>query len=140
MAGPSNHLRLPLDDVKVQERYPDQIIETGRSCSKQARIKDIVAKAWMIPGTAQLGPEGVAYDDLLKLAFAANDIDHQVEIDMSIRVRFGVKIFGKCKHLGRKTCHGIKGSSKGKNHMSDTIYFLLCISVECMKCITLILL
>ena len=113
---PFNHLLLSLDDVKVQERYPDQIIETGRSCSKQARIKDIVAKAWMIPGTAQLGPDGVKYDDLVKLAFAANDVDHQVEVDMSVRVRFGVKVFGKCKHLGRKTCHGVKGSSKGTNY------------------------
>ena len=48
----------------------------------------------MIPGTAKLGPEGVSYDDLIKLAFAANDIDHQVKVDMSIRVHFGAKIFG----------------------------------------------
>merc|ERR1712136_226469 len=50
-------------------------------------------------------------------AFAANDVDHQVEVDMSIRVYFGAKLFGKCKRVGRKTCHGVKGYSKGTNHV-----------------------
>ena len=69
----------------------------------------------MISGTARLGADGIAYDDLIKLAFAANDVDHQVEVDMSIRVYFGAKLFGKCKRVGRKTCHGVKGYSKGTN-------------------------
>ena len=79
----------------------------------------------MIPGTARLGADGVAYDDLIKLAFAANDVDHQVEVDMSIRVEFGVKVFRKCKRVGRKTCHGIKGSSKGTNSIFYTFSFIV---------------
>ena len=71
----------------------------------------------MIRGTAQLKPDLVAYDDLLKLAFAANDVDHQVEVDMSVRVWRGRKIrlwrYKKCIQWGRFTCDGIKGSSKG---------------------------
>jgi len=114
-----NHINILLeqDEVKVQDRFPDQAVDTGHSCSKTAETKDIVAKAWMIPGTARLGADGVAYDDLIKLAFAANDVDHQVEVDMSIRVYFGAKLFGKCKRVGRKTCHGVKGFSKGTNHV-----------------------
>ena len=74
---------------------------------------NVLGRTWMIPGTAQLGPEGVSYDDLIKLAFAANDIDHQVKVDMSIRVHFGAKIFGSCKRVGRKTCDGVTGTSRG---------------------------
>ena len=79
----------------------------------------------MIPGTSQLGPEGVAYDDLIKFAFAANDIDHQVQVDMSIKVDFGAKVFGKCKRVGRKTCDGVTGSSRGTNHISFEIFAVL---------------
>jgi len=78
---------------------------------------NVLGRTWMIPGTAKLGPEGVSYDDLIKLAFAANDIDHQVKVDMSIRVHFGAKIFGSCKRVGRKTCDGVTGTSRGKNHV-----------------------
>ena len=78
-----------------------------------------VANAWMIPSTAQLGPEGVTSDgtDKMAVAIAASDIDHQVQVDMSIRVEFGAKIFGKCKRVGRKTCRGIKGTSRGMSNM-----------------------
>ena len=78
-----------------------------------------VATAWMIPSTAQLGPEGVISDgsDNMAVAIAASEIDHQVEVKMSIRVEFGAKIFGKCKRVGRKTCGGVKGTSRGKNNM-----------------------
>jgi len=78
-----------------------------------------VATAWMIPSTAQLGPEGVISDgtDKMAVAIAASDIDHQVQVKMSIRVEFGVKIFRKCKRVGRKTCSGIEGTSRGKNHV-----------------------
>jgi len=114
-----NQIKILLDqsDVRVQQRFPDEGIHTGHSCSKTARTMGTVAKAWMIPGTAQLSPAGVTYDDINKMAFAANDIDHQVQVDMSIRVEFGAKIFGKCKRVGRKTCGGIKGTSRGKNHV-----------------------
>ena len=78
----------------------------------------IVGRTWMIPGSSQLGPEGLAYDDLIKFAFAANDIDHQVQVDMSIKVDFGAKVFGKCKRVGRKTCDGVTGSSRGTNYIS----------------------
>ena len=76
-----------------------------------------VAEAWMIPSTAQLGPEGVISDgaDKMAVAIAASDIDHQVQVKMSIRVEFGVKIFRKCKRVGRKTCRDIKGTSRGKS-------------------------
>ena len=107
-----------IDEVKVEERFPDTSIHTGHSCSKTAKTHNTIAKTWMIPGTARLGPEGVAYDDLIKLAFAANDVDHQVQVDTSIRVQFGTKIFGKCKKVGRKTCGGVKGTSRGKSYMS----------------------
>ena len=80
----------------------------------------------MISGTARLGADGIAYDDLIKLAFAANDVDHQVEVDMSIRVHFGTKILGKCRRVGRKTCHGIKGSSKGTD-----FYLTICLYGKC---------
>jgi len=114
-----NQIKILLDqsDVRVQQRFPDEGIHTGHSCSKTARTMGTVAKAWMIPSTAQLAPAGVTYDDINKMAFAANDIDHQVQVDMSIRVEFGAKIFGKCKRVGRKTCGGIKGTSRGKNHV-----------------------
>ena len=49
------------------------------------------------------------------------DLDHEVEIDMSIPVEIGTKPFGKCKRVGRKTCNGIKGISKGTNLISYTI-------------------
>jgi len=114
-----NQIKILLDqsEVRVQQRFPDEGIHTGHSCSKTARTMGTVAKAWMIPGTAQLSPAGVTYDDTNKMSFAANDIDHQVQVDMSIRVEFGAKIFGKCKRVGRKTCGGIKGTSRGKNHV-----------------------
>jgi len=114
-----NQIKILLDqsDVRVQQRFPDEGIHTGHSCSKTARTMGTVAKAWMIPSTAQLAPAGVTYDDINKMAFAANDIDHQVQVDMSIRVEFGAKIFGKCKRVGRKTCGGIKGTSRGQNHV-----------------------
>ena len=108
-----------LGDVKVQQRFPDESIHTGHSCSKTARTMGTVATAWMIPSTAQLGPEGVISDgtDKMAVAIAASDIDHQVQVDMSIRVEFGAKIFRKCKRVGRKTCRGIKGHSRGKSNM-----------------------
>jgi len=114
-----NHINILLeqDDVKVQDRFPNEGLDTGHSCSKTAEARDIVAKVWMVPGTARLGADGVSYDDLVKLAFAANDVDHQVEVDMSIRVKFGAKVFGKCHRVGRKTCHGVKGTSRGTNHV-----------------------
>jgi len=116
-----NEIKILLDqsDVKVQQRFPDESIHTGHSCSKTARTMGTVATAWMIPSTAQLGPEGVISDgtDKMAVAIAASDIDHQVQVDMSIRVEFGAKIFRKCKRVGRKTCRGIKGHSRGKNHV-----------------------
>jgi len=115
-----NHVQILLekDEVKVRESLPDEAINTGHSCSKTATAMNVVGQASMIPGTARLGPEGVVYDDLLKMSFAATDIDHEVRIDMSIRVRFGVKIFGSCKRVGRKTCDGVSGSARGTNHVS----------------------
>ena len=95
-----------------------------------------VAKAWMIPSTAQLAPAGVTYDDINKMAFAANDIDHQVQVDMSIRVEFGAKIFGKCKRVGRKTCGGIKGTSRGNNNILFNNVFLVFINIF-IKCNTI---
>jgi len=116
-----NEIKILLDqsDVKVQQRFPDENIHTGHSCSKTARTMGTVATAWMIPSSAQLGPEGVISDgsDNMAVAIAASDIDHQVEVKMSIRVEFGAKIFGKCKRVGRKTCGGVKGTSTGKNHV-----------------------
>ena len=116
-----------LGDVKVQQRFPDESIHTGHSCSKTARTMGTVATAWMIPSTAQLGPEGVISDgtDKMAVAIAASDIDHQVQVDMSIRVEFGAKIFRKCKRVGRKTCTDIKGFSKGTCFISNSISLLL---------------
>ena len=72
----------------------------------------------MIPGTASLEPGGVDYDDLLKMAFAATDVDHEVSVTMSVRVYFGTKLwFGRCRNYGRKTCDGVKGTSRGTNHV-----------------------
>merc|ERR550532_2465670 len=71
----------------------------------------------MNPGTARLSPESVTYDDLLKLAFAASDVDHEVQVAMDIRVNFGSRWFRKCKNIGRKTCHGVTGASRGTNHV-----------------------
>ena len=82
-----------------------------------------VAKAWMIPDTAHLGAEGVSYDDKFKFAFAANDVDHQVQVDTSIRVEFGAKIWRKCKRVGRKTCSGVRGTSRGKLHKPCSITY-----------------
>ena len=82
----------------------------------------------MIRGTAQLRPDLVGYDDLLKLAFAANDVDHQVEVDMSVRVWRGRKIrlwrYKKCIQWGRFTCDGIKGSSKGTTFYPIQLLFM----------------
>jgi len=114
-----NHINILLeqDEVEVQQRYPNENIDTGHSCSKTAHTMNTVAKARMIPGTARLSPEGVTYDDLLKLAFAASDVDHEVQVAMDIRVNFGSRWFGKCKNIGRKTCHGVTGASRGTNHV-----------------------
>ena len=84
-------------------------------------MKDIVAKARILPGTSRLGADGIAYENSVNLAFAAYDLDHEVEVDMSIWAEFGTKLFGKCKRVGRKTCNSIKGSSKGTNFISCTI-------------------
>lgn len=114
-----NHVKILLekDDVKVEESLPDESINTGHSCSKTATAINVRGRSWMVPGTARIGPEGVSYDDLSKMAFAATDIDHQVRVDMSIRVRFGVRFFGSCRKLGRKTCDGVFGTSTGTNHV-----------------------
>ena len=110
----------------MQERYPDQWI--ANSCENKAQIRNVFAKVWMIRGTAQLRPDLVGYDDLLKLAFAANDVDHQVEVDMSVRVWRGRKIrlwrYKKCIQWGRFTCDGIKGSSKGTTFYPIQLLFM----------------
>ena len=71
----------------------------------------------MIPGTVQLGPEGVGYFDEIKNSFAAADVRHAVSVEYDVRVRGGFKLFGSCKQLWRKTCH-TDGFAEGTNHIS----------------------
>ena len=103
--------------MRVQERIPDTSVSTGASCKRTAKTEWTTAKAWMIPATARLGPQGVSHNDVNKFAFAANEVNHQVQVDMGLRVYYGARVFGKCKRVGRQTCKNLYGTSKGKNKL-----------------------
>jgi len=118
-----DHVAITVDkgDVQVSQRFPNERIDTGHSCSKTAEARDVVAKALMLPATVDLGPEGVVYIDEIQNSIAVGTVKHAFSVDLSVRVFFGTKIwFGSCKRVGRKTC-STDGYSEGTNKISVNI-------------------
>jgi len=114
-----NHVKITVDkgDVELVQRFPNSRIDTGHSCSKTAEARDVVATVLMIPGTVELEGNEVLYIDEIKNSIAVASVEHALTVDMSVRVRFGTKIFGKCHRVGRKTC-STNGESIGTNKIS----------------------
>jgi len=117
-----NHVAITVDkgDVRVTERFPDENVNTGHSCSVRARAMGVVASVTMLPGTVNLGPQGVVYIDEIQNAIAVGSVKHAFTVNLSIRAYFGAKIFGKCRRIGRKTC-STDGYSEGTNKISVSI-------------------
>jgi len=105
------------DEVSVSESYPNEKVNTGHGCSVTAEARDIHATASMIPGTVELGPEGVVYIDEIKNSIAVADVKHALSVKLDVRVWFGAMVLGKCKNIGRKTCP-TDGYSEGVNHLT----------------------
>jgi len=115
-----NHVDIILNkrDVKLEKNLPNENINTGHSCKYRAEARNVKGLVQMLPGTVQLGPEGVGYFDEIKNSFAAVDVMHTVSVEYDVRVRGGFKLpFGGCNQLWRKTCH-TDGFAEGTNHIS----------------------
>jgi len=114
-----NFVKIVVDsgDVTLTESYPNEKVETGHSCEVTAEARNIHATAAMIPGSVQLGPEGVVYIDEIKNSIAVADVRHSLSVNLDVRAWFGVKIAGHCKNVGRKTC-ATDGYSEGVNHLT----------------------
>ena len=42
-------------------------------------------RARMVPGTVQLGPEGVVYIDEIQNSIAVAEVQHQLQVDLNVR-------------------------------------------------------
>jgi len=113
-----NHVKLAVEsgDVVVTENLPNQRIDTGHSCSKTAEARDGKITARMVGTSAELDSLDIDYFGEIYNSFISGLVPHEVTLNANIRVSFGVKFFGSCKRVGRKTC-SIKGSSTGKNNI-----------------------
>lgn len=115
----TNHVKLAIEsgDVVLTQNLPNEKIDTGHSCSKTAEARDGKISAKMVGSTAELDSLDIGYEQLFKYSFMAGSVPHEVKLNANIRVSFGIKFFGSCKRVGRKTC-SIQGSSKGQNNIS----------------------
>jgi hypothetical protein len=113
-----NHVKLAVEsgDVVVTENLLNQRIDTGHSCSKTAEARDGVITARMVGTSAELDSLDIGYFAEIYNSFIAGLVPHEVTLTANIRVSFGIKFFGSCKRVGRKTC-SIKGTSTGKNNI-----------------------
>merc|ERR1712107_36239 len=75
-----NFVKIVVDsgDVTLTESYPNEKVETGHSCEVTAEARNIRATAAMIPGSVQLGPEGVVFIDEIKNSIAVADVRHSL--------------------------------------------------------------
>merc|ERR1711962_188115 len=116
-----NFVKIVVDsgDVTLTESYPNEKVDTGHSCEVTAEARNIRATAAMIPGSVQLGPEGVVYIDEIKNSIAVADVRHSLSVNLDVRAWFGVRepITGDCKDVGRKTC-ATDGYFEGVNHLT----------------------
>jgi len=114
-----NNIKIVVDkgDVSASQRFGNEGISTGHSCSVTAEAQNIVARVSMVPGTVELGPEGVVYVDEVKNSIAVADVTHALSVTLNIRVWGGYRFFGRCKKYARKTCH-TDGYSQGTNRVS----------------------
>lgn len=98
-------------DVVIDARFPDRNIDTGHSCSFTLQAlnphsKGVIKKSSKLTG-------GFSGSSSHIQVFAEALIDARLDLSLDLRARTGVKVFGHCKHLARKTL-GIDLDTSGK--------------------------
>jgi len=118
----TNHVKVAIEsgDVLLTEYVPNEKIDTGHSCSKTAEARDGKVSAKMVGSAAELDSLDIGYEQMFDYSFMAGLVPHEVTLNANIRVWFGIKLFGSCKNIGRKTC-SIEGYSRGQNNISVSL-------------------
>ena len=104
----------------VQGTMPNTAIATGHSCKYRAEARDIRVDAEMVNDKDYLDANLGTMIPFDSTEWIVGKVPHQVIVDMDMRVRFGMKVFGSCKQYMRETC-GTRAVSTGINQMYFTL-------------------
>merc|ERR1719447_707929 len=76
-----NHVKVVVDsgEVRLADRFPNEKIDTGHSCTVTAEARDIQAEVSMLPNTVELDPIGILYLDEVQNSIAVADVRHSLK-------------------------------------------------------------